>query len=125
VLQVAQHAHEDLPRRGWGEHALVETSFGTVIRSQPLLTLFARDDLAEERVDQHAAPFHPLHEEMSGEADPHHRQAQARGDFGVDEAQRDRDAGVAVEHFVEKAVARILVALRVAREAELAETGNR
>ena len=54
-----------------------------------------------------------------------HVEAGAARDFHVDQRQRDRDAGAAIEHFVEEAVARIVVVRVVADEVLLRRTGTR
>ena len=58
---------------------------------------------------------------MTGEVDAFDLKPGAPRDLHVEERQRDRNAGPAVEHLVEKAVARILVRGFVAGETELAE----
>ena len=60
-------------------------------------------------------------QEVAGEVDALHRQPGAPRHLHVDQRQRDRDPGAALEHLVEEAVARILVVHLVADEAHLAE----
>ena len=58
---------------------------------------------------------------MSGKVDPLDVHAGPPRDFHVDQRQRDRDAGPAIEHLVQEAVARILVVHVVADEVQLVE----
>ena len=67
------------------------------------------------------ADLRAAHEEMSGKVDAVHLQTGAPRHFHVDDRQRDRDAGAAVEHFVQAAVARILVLVPVADELQRLE----
>ena len=69
---------------------------------------------ADERVDHHlAAPDLQLHQEMTGEGHAMNVESQAPADLHVQDGQRDRNAGVAVDHFVEVAVARIVVIVHI------------
>ena len=52
-------------------------------------------------------------EEVSGEVHAGDAQAGAARDLEVDHREADRDAGAAIQHFVQKAVARIVVAIAV------------
>jgi hypothetical protein len=66
------------------------------------------------------------HEEVSRHPDPVHRQAEAASHFDVHHRKGDRNPEMANQHFVEKAVPRIRVLVRVAvkpllGEEELAE----
>ncbi len=58
---------------------------------------------------------------MPGKGHAGERQADAPADLHVDDGERDRDAGLAVDHVVEIAVARVIVVARIAHEAEIAE----
>jgi hypothetical protein len=57
------------------------------------------------------------HEEVAREIDTFGLDAGPTGDFHVDERERDRDAGTAIEHLIEEGIARVLVVGRVADEA--------
>ena len=61
------------------------------------------------------------HEEVAGEVHAFEPQAGAAPDLEIDHRQTDRDAGPAIEDFVQEAVARIVVVLAVAAEAKLLE----
>ena len=56
---------------------------------------------------------------MAGEVDPFEPQAGAAPDLEVDHREADRNAEPAIEHLVQEAVARIVVVIAVAAEAEL------
>ena len=56
-----------------------------------------------------------------GKFTPSIRRPARRADLHVDDRQRDRNAGAAIEHFVQAAVARILVLIAVADEPQLVE----
>ena len=60
-----------------------------------------------------------LGEEMARKADPEQDETEAARHLDVDHRQRDRDAGAALEHLVEEAVAPIVVVVLVAAEAAL------
>ena len=62
---------------------------------------------------------------MAREIDAFDVHAGAPRHFHVEQRQRNRDAGPAIEHLVQEAVARILVVKLVADEAELLVKGNR
>src|SRR5262245_4028106 len=81
---------------------------------------------AVERIDDQAAAasaadFGAAHQEVSGEVDAVDMESRAPGHLHIDDAERDRDAGAAVEHFVETAVPWILVLLAVPDEVHLLE----
>src|SRR5262249_7611381 len=61
------------------------------------------------------------HEEMPGERYALERQADAAADFHVKDCKRDRDAGLALDDLVQIAVARVVVVVGVAPEAEVVE----
>ena len=56
---------------------------------------------------------------MPGKIHPFEPQPGAAPDFEVDDGEADRDAEPAIEHFVEEAVARVVVMIAVAAEPEL------
>ena len=60
-------------------------------------------------------------EEVTGEVDALGADAGSARDLDVDEAERDRNAGPPIEHLVEAAVPRIVVAIAVAGEPQLGE----
>ena len=68
---------------------------------------------------QHAAAQTHAHEEVPGERDALDRQADAPAELHVEDRHRDRHAGTAIDHFIEIAVARVVVILGVAPVAEL------
>ncbi len=77
-----------------------------------------------ERIDDQvvvcAAGFRRgTHEEVPGKIHPFELHAGAPADLEIHDRQADRNSDPAVEHFVEEAVARIVVVLAVAAEAEL------
>ena len=80
-----------------------------------------------ERIDDQifrigqAAPRAAAQQEVSGKVDPFDRQPGAPRHLDVEQRQRDRNAGAAVEHGVEEAVARVLVVGLVAGELQLFE----
>ena len=55
-------------------------------------------------------------EEVSREVHARHAEAGASGDLEVYDRQADRNAGAAIEHFVQEAVARIVVPIAVSAE---------
>ena len=98
---------ERLAERDLGADVLLQQHAAVVLREQRA---------AVERIDQQAAAgafadIRAAHQKMTREVDAVDVQARAPGDFHVDERQRDRNARAVIEHLVEAAVARILVAL--------------
>jgi hypothetical protein len=71
-----------------------------------------------ERVEQHAVG---LRHEVPGEPDPVDGEADAAPHLDRQHGERDRNAEPAVEDVVQAAVARVVVVVRVAREALLRE----
>src|SRR5205823_1177627 len=77
---------------------------------------------AVERVDDEFSFREPhLAEEMAGKADALDIQPAALPHLDVDDAERERDARASIEHLVEEAVARIVVVVVIAAEAQLVE----
>ena len=75
-----------------------------------------------ERVDDQLIFRQPhLAEEMAGKSDPLDREPAAAPDLHVDDAQGERDSHATLEHFVQEAVAGVVVVRLVAAEAELVE----
>ena len=77
---------------------------------------------AAERIDDHR-PLAPVdaQEEVPRKPDARGGHVGAAGDLEGDDRERDRDAGAAVEHVVEEAVAGVVVVVLVAVEADLLE----
>src|SRR4029453_17414837 len=75
-----------------------------------------------ERIHGQPAPrsLHANHE-VPGQPDALHLEPRAAADLYVDEREGDRNPGTAVDHLVQVAVARVVVLLAVAAEAELLE----
>ena len=72
-----------------------------------------------ERIDDQIFATNPAgsaQKEVPREVDTGNPQAGTSCQLEIDDGERDRDAGAAVEHLVEEAVARILVSLAVAAE---------
>ena len=122
-LEVAQDALEHVLAPAGTQHSRLELHVAVEDAVEAVLAVFLGEQgAAVERVDEQRArgSVHP-HHEVSGQADALHLEAGAARDFHEDGGQRDRDARATVEHLVEVAVARVVVALRVAAEALLLE----
>src|SRR5919201_2671406 len=83
---------------------------------------------AVERVDEQPtrgalADVRAAHEEVAGKVDAVDMQPSTPRNLHVDERQRDGNAGAMVEHLVETAVARILVALAAGESLLLKKVG--
>ena len=75
-----------------------------------------------ERVDHQLAFCQPyLAEKMAGKSDALDREPAAAPDLHVDDAQGERDSQASLEHFVQEAVARVVVVRLIAAEPELVE----
>ena len=120
-LQVAQHARQDLllvgrhqPARHDGARHLAALHF-----AQPLLQVLQtqRDAAAVGIQDHHALLELALDQEVPGKAHPLERQSGTATDLDVQHRQADGDTDTPLQHFVEKAVAWVVVVLQVGREA--------
>src|SRR5436853_7438531 len=116
-------ALEDLPLRrrleqGWPHH-----DFTAVHLVEHLRAFLAGQRAAVDGIDEGLAAGRRrvLHQEMAGHASPTHRQAGPLPYRHVEHRERDRDADPAIEHFVEKAVAWVVVFLAIALEVQLVE----
>src|SRR5205085_7259239 len=91
-------------------------------REAPFQLLEAEELYPVERID-HQLPFREPHlaEEVAGKADALDVEPAAPAHLHVDDAERERDAGAPVEDLVEEAVARVVVVVVIAAEAELVE----
>src|SRR5204863_5286839 len=126
ALQVQQHADDDFLAGSRREQRLAKCDLGAdVLLQQHAAVALRQQRAAVKRIDQQAAggafaDVRAAYEKMTREVDAVDVQPRAPGDFHVDDRQRDRNARAMIEHLVEAAVARILVAL-VAAEALLLE----
>ena len=118
-----------VPRRRVEQRAIESGVVADVLTQQFAAVGFRQQRAAMEGIDdervaaQRCAGMRSGHrraqQKVPGEIDPGDAQPGAAGDLEVDDREADRDAGAARQHFVEEAVARIVVALAVAGEAEL------
>ncbi len=107
-----------------GQHRRVQLQPAAVDAVQPLLAvLLGEQRAAVEGIHAAARRPHRATRTMKwpGSPTPSTRQAGAPPDLHVDGGERDGDAGAAVEHVVQEAVARVVVVLAVAAEALLVE----
>ncbi len=110
---------------GGEEKGLIERRGVSDVRAQKLAAIeFGQQRAAVERIDDQIVPVdraRRAHQEVAGKVDAGDLEAGAARDFHVDHRETDRDPSPPVEHFVEKAVARVLVVLTVAGEALFVE----
>ena len=120
-LQVAKDPHRDLParsRRDRPRQGPPRLLHGAGDRRQPRHQLDGRDPGAPvERVDEDPPGSGRCDEEMRRERDGHQRQPEPPADLQIDDRERDRYAGPALDHLVQVAVARVEVIVPVPPEA--------
>ena len=133
ALEIQQHARENLGLRGAaGQVGVPDGVLAHVAAQQLPARVLGQQRAAVMRVDDQISvrqqAFRPVeirqpaaggtpHEEVTREVDALGDHARSPRDFHVHaERERNRDAGAPVEHFVEKAVARVLVLDIVADE---------
>ena len=123
-LQIHQRAHDDLRARRRLEQPVVELRVAAVLLKQ-LLAVVSVEDARRRGTDPRSgtrphrcagpSAAGTRSRKCPGKFTPFDPQAGAPRDLDVDDRQRDRDAGPAIQHLVEEAVARIVVVLAVAR----------
>ena len=124
LFQIAQHAQQHVFFADGGQE-LGQLAGKRVVRPvhgpQLVFHLRLADPAAglEGVEDGFAVRSRVFDDEMAGKADPYQRYAQAVTDLNVDQRERNRNAELAVEDFVEKAVARVVVVGLVAGQALL------
>ena len=134
ALQVQQHARENLRLGRMAQQMHLDERFVLVVivadrvaAQQLAACLLGQQRAAVERIDdqilreRQAAAGRTAQEKMTGEVDALDVEPRAPRDFHIQQRERNRDPGSAVEHLVEKAVAGILVLNLVADEAQLLE----
>ena len=119
VFQIAQHAREDVPPAHRLQHRRLQLDRLAVdLFEAGADVVEVEDRAAVERVDnQLAALVDRLDQEVRGEGDAEEVEPGAPSDLEVDHRERDRDAEAALQHVVEKRVARVAVVVAIARKA--------
>src|SRR5438445_8302334 len=105
-------AHRDAASRAFGNYALQALAkLGLGLRRA-----------ARERVEhQRAAAQAQAHQEVPGEGHAFERQPDAPAELHIEDRKADRSAGLAVDHLVQVAVARIVIVVGIAPVAEVIE----
>ena len=134
AFQVQQHPRENLRFGGVAaqarleQRAIVDLVVGIRVPAEQLAAgVLGQECPAVERVDDQVFGVgqppagRTSQQEVSWEIDALYVQARAPRHFHVEQRQRNRDAGAALQHLVEEAVAGILVLVLVADEVQLVE----
>ena len=123
ALQVQQHARQHLRLGRRRQQRRIERRFvADMTLQQPAAVVLGQPRAAMKRIEDERRE---AHEEVPRKVHAFDLNARSARHFHVDERERNRDARAALEHFVEKAVARIVVAIAVAREALPRRRGTR
>ena len=122
-LEVGEHADQELALRHGDELPRGELDGAAERASHQLAAgLTGQDGAAVEGIEQHVLAGDPrARDEVPGQSDTLHLEAEAAPHLDQDQRERDGDAQAAIEHLVEVAVPGIVVLLRVPREALLLE----
>src|SRR5206468_11391671 len=122
-LQVDEHADDDLLAGGRGEQrAIVGRLVAEVLAKELPAIDLGEQRAAVEGIDDQvvdALLANRANEEMAGKVDPLEPDTGSAPDLDVDDGEADWNPGTAVEHFVQEAVARVVVVVAVAAESQL------
>ncbi len=128
LLQVAQHAGQDVPRRrrlqvqAQRHVELAGEARAALVGLEPLRQLLGRERLPGEGVHHHLAlgQLH-LDHEVAREAHPAGLEPQALGQLQPEHRQRDLDAPAGAQHRVDIAVVGVGEVVEIAAEAQVVE----
>jgi hypothetical protein len=120
VLQIAEHPHHHLARARGCQPLGREASRLAQRPLEQCFTVLHLEQGAVERIDDERGLSRGAQQEVPREGNALELETDARGDLAVDDRERDRDSGAALENDVEKAVARVVVLLLIAAEAGFA-----
>src|SRR5208282_80540 len=122
-FQIAENANQDVPDPDWLKVRRRHLDRLSIDLGQARANFLQRQDGAfGERVDNELAAFvDRLDQKMGRETDPVEIEAEPFADFQIKHGERNRDAAAAVNHFIQKRVARVGILLAIALEALLLE----
>ena len=125
-LQVVQHPRQDVQVVDHLQKGVLPLQVRAVDFLDPFGAVFRRQELAGvKRIHVEGLGMGAVaHDEVPGQADAVDRQTGAAAHVDIDDGEGNRDADLALQHLVQKAVARVVVVPAVAAQAVfLEETG--
>src|SRR5207245_1266835 len=120
ALQIHQHPDDDVLARGGREQLAVEGGFLADVLAEQMAAVDLREQRpGVKRIDDDVFAGARPNEKVPGEVHAFEAESRAAPDLEIDGGQADRNAEPAIEHFIQEAVARVVVVLAIAAESEL------